>query len=125
MRKWIAVVGIVVLAAAVGAVAATLTDRLAFEAVAAPQLQWPLDGSGNPLPGPFVHVNCDNVTGDRLYIAASRETSGAVTIHSLAVVGRGCADWPDTTGVAPPPGTASIQDAPLSERSLVAFGDGR
>ncbi len=114
MRKWIAVIGLVVLAAAVGAVAATLTDRLAFEAVAAPQLQWPLDSNGDPLPGPFVNINCDSETGDRLYVAAYRATpTSAVTVQGLAVVPRGCADWP----VA-----ASSSVAYPADR---AFGDGR
>jgi hypothetical protein len=46
---------------------------------------------------PLMHTFCDQATGDRVYIVASRQVVAGrdvATVHAMSVVARGCADWP-------------------------------
>jgi hypothetical protein len=95
MRKRLAfvVVGLMV-AAGVGAAVARviLQNDWTREATGALPFGW-AGAAGTPL----MHTFCDQATGDRVYIVASRQVVAGrdvATVHAMSVVARGCVDWP-------------------------------
>jgi len=87
------VVGLMV-AAGVGAAVARviLQNDWTREATGALPFGW-AGAAGTPL----MHTFCDQATGDRVYIVASRQVVAGrdvATVHAMSVVARGCVDWP-------------------------------
>lgn len=90
---WV-LVGVLLASGASAYVSRVILQRdLVREATVAVPFGWP-GGTSN---GPFIHKFCDSRSGDRVYVVASRQVVGGVEqvdVRGIAVVPRGCADWP-------------------------------
>jgi len=92
-RCFVVLLWVVLTAVAAGAATRViLRNDWTREAIGALPFAWAA-ATGTPL----MHTFCDQATGDRVYIVASRQVVAGrevTTVHAMSVVPRGCADWP-------------------------------